>query len=556
MSTGLALPQFDSDPTGRKAQLEKMRQRYAYSLTYDGSIATVNQLPSCEKPGLYYNVKALINLAGLIPSLPGALWKVIKHGLMGQPFKQVKDYIFFGLTPFPNPALREDFWNDLYFGRQCVAGANPVMIQGVNAKNPLPDQFQVKQARLPISAQALDEALTEDRLYMVNYAALKTMKGHLGTVDGHQKHVTTPIALFRLEHDGQLRPLAIQLDVTQDTSAENSIITPDDNQQWRLARTCVQAADAAVHDLWTHAVQIHYVMESIIMVTYRQLGMKHPLLALLDPHLQYTLNVNVHPLYEPGKNGKAPYYGKMFPCDNETLVKFMGEGMRSFKFRQRAFPNDIKNRHMENPKLNYPYRDDGLPVWDAIQTFVEAYIVAYYADDQAVINDYELQAWAKELGSDRASGACGLEDFPTEFSTRKAVAAIFGQIIFTATAHHSAIHFPQYPYAQFVPNLPNALYQSPASLLNADASQQDMMGFFPPFKIALFQSFLYYAVNFKVNRIGEYALELFSPQAAAIIKKHQKALKDISAAHRKKYSQSDMQYPYMDPSHIPNGVTS
>lgn len=552
----LTLPQFDQNKSERQKQLEHMRIAYAYSLTYDGQIATINQLPKCEKQGAYYQFKALSNMLGLLPSIPGLLWKTLKHGVFKAPFKQVEDYIFFGLTAFPDPQLPTDLWNDRTMAHQYIAGANPVMIEGVNARNPLPEQFKIERATLSISHDEMNLALNEERLYMVNLAMLKTLQIDSASVDGHKKYLTTPIALYYLQDDGNLRPLAIQLDVTQDTSADNPIITPADGEKWKLARTCLMAADGAVHDLWTHAVQIHYVMESIIMVTYRQLSKNHPLLALLDPHLQYTLAVNVHPLYERDSKGKIPYYGKMFPGDNDALVKFMGEGMRQFKFRERAFPNDIKRRHVENPKLNYPYRDDGMPMWNAIQDFARSYVDVYYKNDQYVVEDYELQAWAKELGGERANGACGLEDFPNSFSNKKELAEIIGQIIFIATAHHASVHFPQYPYAQFVPNMPNAIYESPKSMLKKDLGQAQLMRLFPRFKVALFQSFLYYAVNFKVNRVGEYPLQMFNPEAVSVIQKYQHVLKQLSSAHSDKYRNKKEKYPYMNPEHIPNGVTS
>lgn len=552
----LALPQFDQDKCERQKQLEQIRIQYGYSLTYDGQIATINQLPQCEKPGAYYQFKALSNVLGLLPSLPGVLWKTLKHGLFQTPFKRVEDYSFFDLTSFPDPKLRTDLWNDTYLAHQCVAGANPVMIEGVNASNPLPKHFKVDQATLSISHEEMALALKEERLYMVNLDMLKTLQESPGTVDGHKKYLTTPIALYYLQDDGHLRSLCIQLDATLETSEENPIITPADGEKWKLARTCLMAADGAVHDLWTHAVQIHYVMEAIIMVTYRQLSKNHPLLALLDPHLQYTLSVNVHPLYERGSNGKVPYYGTMFPGDNDALVKFMGEGMRQFKFRERALPNDIKRRHVANPKLIYPYRDDGLPIWNAIQDFARAYVDVYYKSDQYVLEDYELQAWAKELGGERATGACGLEDFPTHFSSKKEVAEIFGQIIYIATAHHSSIHFPQYPYAQFVPNMPNSIYESPTDLLKKNLANDQIMRLFPHFKVALFQSFLYYAVNFRVSRIGEYPLKMFNPEAVAVIERYQHVLKQMSSAHQDKYINKREKYPYMNPEHIPNGVTS
>ncbi len=553
MATVLTLPQADPNPAARAAQLAQVRALYAFQLTYDGHIATINQLPACEKPGLYYHMRALGNLLKLVPSLPGLVWKTLKYGLLGCPFRNPQAYRFFGLTPLPEPGLGSDLWNDYRFGRQRVAGPNPVMLQGVNTAQPLPPQFQVWEAKLSLSPEALKHGLATDRLYQVNYAMLQPLKAHLGSVGNHAKYLTAPIALFYLEDSGQLRPLAIQLDSTEDTSPENPILTPTHGKQWQLAQTCVQAADAVIHDLWTHAVQIHYVLESIIMVTYRQLGMKLPLLMLLDPHLQYTLSVNVNPLYEPDSTGKVPYYGQMFPPDNAALVQFMGQGMRNFRFRERAFPNDLKQRHVTNPKLDYPYRDAGQPIWDATLAFAAAYVDVYYKTNADVVADYELQAWAQELGGERQTGACGLEDFPTAFSTREEVAQIFGQIIFMATAHHAAVHYPQIPYTQFVPNMPNALYNAPTPLPSAATLERTLMRFFPPYTVALFQAFIYYAVNFKVNQVGEYALNLFDPPAVTAILHYQRSLKTLAEDYRGKYPAD---YPYLNPAHIPNGVTA
>ena len=45
----------------------------------------------------------------------------------------------------------------------------------------------------------------------------------------------------------------------------------------------------------------------------------------------------------------------------------------------------------------YPYRDDGLAIWSALQDWVKAYIQLNYDSDQAVVQDEALQNWAKEL---------------------------------------------------------------------------------------------------------------------------------------------------------------
>ena len=47
---------------------------------------------------------------------------------------------------------------------------------------------------------------------------------------------------------------------------------------------------------------------------------------------------------------------------------------------------------------NYPYRDDALLVWAAIEDWASAYVHHCYASDQAVSEDRELAAWVAQEG--------------------------------------------------------------------------------------------------------------------------------------------------------------
>ena len=122
MPTALNLPQYAPNQAERQKNLERMRKAYAYTMTYKGKIATVNKLPRWEKPGLYYYWRALLNMAGLVTSLPLTLWKLVRHKWLGAPFKSPQDYIFFPFAPYPDRAFREDFQADRYLGLQLVAG--------------------------------------------------------------------------------------------------------------------------------------------------------------------------------------------------------------------------------------------------------------------------------------------------------------------------------------------------------------------------------------------------------------------------------------------------
>jgi len=554
-SSKLLLPQNDiTDKEQRAAYLKSMRQEYAFSLTYNGQIATINKLPQREKPTFYYNFKLASNLAGTLTSLPGLAKRFFKFSVLKQPFKKYNDYLFFKRAPFPNVTMRDNFWDDQYLGYQRLAGMNPVVIEGINEENPIPDTFQITAEILAMSEQDFTAALSGDRFYVTNYGMLKELVDSPGIVEGLRKYVTPAIALYCLDDEGQLNIKAVQFDVTKNSFDENPIISPE-SFRWRPARTVIQAADGTHQELWTHATRIHYVLESIIMVSNRQLGQKHPLLAFLEPHLKFTLSVNVNPLFQKAPDGTIPDFGKMFACDNEALVNFMGKGMNEFSFKKFAFPNDIKNRHMDNPKLVYPYRDDGKLWWQESQRFALAYLSNYYLNDEAIKQDFELQAWAEELGGEKSQNKCGLTDFPTSFHSIKQLAEIVGHIIFITTAHHSSVHYPQYECAGYPPNMPFSSYLPPMTSPEEYQTEAQLMQFFPRYSMAFQQAFIFYLTNFKVNLAGQYKLESFDLSAKQLIIEHQAQLEQIGQTIDKTNVSRKYPYPYMHPNNVPNSVT-
>jgi arachidonate 15-lipoxygenase len=374
-------------------------------------------------------------------------------------------------------------------------------------------------------------------------------------VDGMRKYIMPAVALYSMNDDGTLTPRAVQLDATRETDPQtNPIITPED-PRWRMARTAIQAADGTHQELWTHATRIHYVMESIIMVSWRQLGEYHPLLALLKPHLKFTLSVNVNPLFEKTKDGEIPSFGKMFGCDNDTLVAFMGEGMNRYSFKDFVLPRDLARRHVNDPRLLYPYRDDGVLLWQETLRFVTEYIAAWYQNDDDVKNDHELQNWAQELGGPKAENNCGLTDFPTAFTDRETLTEIVAHIIFMSTSHHSSVHYPQYECAGFPPNLPFSFYKAPLIEPEKYQTEAGLTSLFPPYAQALEQAMIFYLTNFKVNRIGDYETAGMPSEVRQLIREHKNNLHKIHETVAERNKTRLYAYQYMDPSSIPNSVT-
>lgn len=102
---------------------------------------------------------------------------------------------------------------------------------------------------------------------------------------------------------------------------------------------------------------------------------------------------------------------------------------------------------------DYPYANDGLLLWSAIQTWVRTYVERYYPNPNLIQNDTELQAWYSESINVGHADHRDAEWWP-ELSTVEDLVSVITTIIWLASAQHAALNFGQYPYGGYVPNRP------------------------------------------------------------------------------------------------------
>ena len=104
---------------------------------------------------------------------------------------------------------------------------------------------------------------------------------------------------------------------------------------------------------------------------------------------------------------------------------------------------------------DYPYAVDGLEIWAVIKSWVQEYVSVYYAKDDDVISDSELQHWWKEAVE---KGHADLKDeaWWPKLQTLEELVQICTIIIWTGSALHAAVNFGQYPYGGFILNRPTS----------------------------------------------------------------------------------------------------
>ncbi len=458
------------------------------------------------------------------------------------------------------PEIADDFTQNDAFARMRVAGPNSMLLQGVTQ---LPAKFPLSNAQYQQvmgAADTLTAALAEQRIYLIDYQELGTLVP--GTTNGAQKYVSLPIAMFAVPKGGSsLVPVAIQLG--QDATGNPMFLRVDSNASpdwwaWQMARTIVQAADGNYHELFVHLARTHLVIEAFAVATHRQLAPEHPLNALLLPHFEGTLFINnaaAGSLIAAGGPIDMIFAGTI-----ASTQKTASAGRLGFDFYAHMLPGNLKLRGVDNSAAlpDYPYRDDALLVWNAIHDWVRDYVNVYYSADGDVVADFELAAWAGELQS------LGKIKGFTAIITRAQLIDVVTMIIFTASAQHAAVNFPQRTLMSYAPAITGATW-APAPRQNPPPGEADWLKLMPPIPEAQQQlNTLWLLGSIHYRPLGDYRLnhwpypEWFRDRRitkkAGPLQRFQATLKVIDAQIDQRNLQRAVAYDYLKPSLIPTSI--
>lgn len=384
---------------------------------------------------------------------------------------------------FPVPdiikASKTAWRTDEEFGREMLAGVNPVIIRRLQEFPPLSkldpnlygDQnssIQAKHIENSLDGLTIDEALQRDKLYILDHH--DALMPYLSRINStNTKTYATRTVLF-LQDDGTLKPLAIELSLPhpqgEQHGAVSKVFTSSSQEEvaatvWQLAKAYAAVNDSGYHQLVSHWLCTHAVIEPFIIATHRQLSFLHPIHKLLKPHFKDTMHINAlarHTLINAGGVLEKTVFPGKYALEMSAVV------YKNWVFTEQALPADLLKRGMavadsNNPhglKLmieDYPFAVDGLEIWEAIETWVSEYCNYYYTSDDMVENDNELQCWWKEV---RTEGHGDLKDksWWPQMKTRVELIQSCTIIIWVASAFHAAVNFGQYPYAGYLPNRP------------------------------------------------------------------------------------------------------
>jgi arachidonate 15-lipoxygenase len=416
---------------------------------------------------------------------------------------------------------------------------------------------------------SLKNPLLTDEGYIADYEDFSFVQG--GTNKGRHKYLPKPLAFFHWKKNpglaqGELVPLAIQIH----QKPGGSIYTSRDNpMDWLVAKLCVQIADGNHLEMSSHLCRTHFVMAPFAIATARKLAINHPLGLLLRPPLRFLLAVNdqgfqllINPYVEGAYGG---HVDRILAGTLQESLGILKNAYDSWDLGQFEIRTELEERGLDDASQlpHFPYRDDGLLVWDAIEKFVSNFLHYWYPDDanstgnQKIRDDSELQDWARDLVEEG-----GVKGMPSPIETVEQLIKIVINVLFTSGPQHAAVNYSQYDYLAFVPNMPLAAYEKIPESKGEIPDEAALMKFLPPqeqadvqLKIINFLSFYrhdrlgYYDESFHMAFMG-------NPHIKLLVQQFQQDLyvieQEIEMRNRSRY----VPYPYLKPSLIPNGISA
>lgn len=463
------------------------------------------------------------------------------------------------------------FLRDDVFGWYRVAGPSPLHMRklttSVSQMFPELDDTILKG----ISAFEDDNIADmekEGRLFYLDYKEFDGVTaGKLP--DGTSKegmYVYAPTALLAIPKvrtdRNPILPIAIKCGQGSKYPMYTASSSHTDPITWLSAKITVQVADAVMHETRYHLGRTHLLLECFICAMRRTLAPNHPLHKFLDCHFEGTAIINFLGSLRLAAPGGTIDVITAPPI--QTTVALCAEAMRPpFKFNDWMPDREMELRGVLGANLHYPYRDDGLKLWEAIQAWVGEYISAYYRSDADVAADKELANWCREIVHPDCGAVSGFgETDDGQVKTVKYLVRFVSLLVYIGSVQHSALNFPQGTLMQYVPAMPLSGFDEAPTTARPYECFEDMVSrLLPSLKIARRQlNTAELLAGFQWTTLGEYGRDLnFAPdQVDDALKKFKENLSKIGAEIQTRNEQERLAglpvYDFLVPRNIPQSA--
>ncbi|NP_001089265.1 arachidonate 12-lipoxygenase, 12R type S homeolog [Xenopus laevis] len=371
----------------------------------------------------------------------------------------------FSIQWTPISDLVSELWNeDTFFGYQYLNGLNPLMIQKCLG---IPDNFPVDDVTVSAilgTSTTLQNELQNGNIFLADYKILQGIPTNV--INGETQYLAAPMCLLWKSPQDKVVPIAIQLNQTP--GEENPIFLPTDPKwDWTLAKLWVRNSEFQVHEIVSHFLYTHLCAEIFNVATTRHLPMGHPVYKLIHPHLRYTLEINT--LARQTLIGPDGFFDQAVVIGNGGVPVLLARATESLTYSALCLPDDIQARGVDSVP-NYFYREDGMRIWKAMESYVSNIVHYYYPNDQTVSKDPELQAWVAEIFQEGFLSNTN-SGIPSSFVTRVELTKYLTMVMFTCSALHAAVNSGQFDFYSWMPNGPSTMRKPPPTAKGATTYQ-------------------------------------------------------------------------------------
>ena len=438
-------------------------------------------------------------------------------------------------TPIVTRQLKDPACTDALFAWQRVAGCNPMSLRQIKA---LPADLRLSEDdwKAVVGTGSLAAALDNGQVYAVDFTMLHGVPATRYL--GRQKYVCGARGIFTTR-ERSLVPVGIQLE------PGGPVITPRDGTKWAMARYFLQVADANIHETMEHLGRTHMVMEAVGVSAHRQLDGDHPLWLLLQPHLIGTFAINASA--KTGLIAPKGVIDQVFAARIDVAASLVRLALDGFVLQDCAPTKEIAARGLNDvAAIDYPYRDDILPVYRAIERFVRSYILVYYPDDATVGADTELAAWVDEVGSPIGGALRGIR----RVETVDGLVEWMANIIHVGSAQHAAVNFPQFPFFSWGASVGGAAWGPPPG---HHVTEDNLLALMPPWDCIFLQAdTVFQLASVHYTRLGDYTFQ--DTRLSHVVAAFQADLATIDAEIETRDASRFLTYPFLRPSLVPASI--
>lgn len=540
--TDTCLPQSDKYVKLRSEVLGDIRKIYQLEVKEPGLPPQVKTLPVDES--FSFREKVILGL-DLILNKDKIVEMLTSREGRWNTFDDVQN-LYTGGFSIPKSSLYRG--DDAYFGRQRLQGLNHSVLERCTE---IPDNFNAENG----FKNVLKEHINNEKLFIVNLEKLSDCNPLPNCT------MTCPIAFFLFDNEREeLMPIAIQL--FQKEGVRHPVFYPTDRKNtWKLAKMWFNLADATYHQALTHLNFSHLMMEGVSVVSKRQFAPSHPIMKLLNPHFLYLMAIDSLALSQ--LTNPEGFINQTSNAGIEGHFDIMKKSMEWWTLNKHAnLPENLKMRKVyEQDVLTnaYHFRDDALLLYDTIETYVKDYVGLYYESSKYVTEDFELQAWGKELILSRDEGGLGMKGVPNEgkFGSKDDLIQTLTPIIYTCSVGHAAANFQQYDEYADPFNYPYSLSGDPPTDNTTDYTDANIMQTIAnKAQLLELMSITKILSEKTTNSLGNFEDNLIvDQQALEIVKQFRnKLLRDGETIDERNENRT-YPYPWLHPTEIPNAIS-